>query len=84
MQRAFEKVRQAAAGMPAVMIRQLDALTEILEQAPLPEQRTVLLEQAEMIRTLCLETVPEKADREDVLRRYDTLIRLAGSTPSTR
>jgi uncharacterized membrane protein len=79
VQRAFEKVRQAAAGMPAVMIRQLDALTEILEQAPLPEQRKVLLEQAEMIRTLCLETVPEKADREDVLRRYDTLVRLAGT-----
>ena len=76
VQRAFEKVRQAAAGMPAVMIRQLDALTEILEQAPLPAQRKVLLEQAEMIRTLCLETVPEKTDREDVLRRYDTLIRL--------
>ncbi|MEZ0109213.1 putative membrane protein [Catenulispora sp. EB89] len=82
VQRAFEKVRQAAAGMPAVMIRQLDALTEILEQAPLPKQRTVLLEQAEMIRTLCLETVPEKADREDVLRRYDTLIRLAGTLPA--
>jgi uncharacterized membrane protein len=79
VQRAFEKIRQAAAGMPAVMIRQLEALTEILEQAPLPEQSKVLLEQAEMIRTLCLETVPEKGDREDVLRRYDTLIRLASA-----
>jgi uncharacterized membrane protein len=80
VQRAFEKVRQAAAGMPAVMIRQLDALTEILEQAPLPEQSGVLLEQGEMIRTLCLETVPEKADREDVLRRYDSLVRLAAAS----
>ena len=79
VQRAFEKIRQASAGMPAVMIRQLDALTEILEQAPLAEQRRVLVEQAEMIRTLCMETISEKADREDVLRRYDTLARLVGS-----
>ena len=82
VQRAFEKIRQASGGMPAVMIRCLDALTEIREQAPLPSQHRVLMEQAEMIRTLCLETVPEKADREDVLRRYDTLIRLAGALPA--
>ncbi|MEY9931408.1 putative membrane protein [Catenulispora sp. GP43] len=79
VQRSFEKIRQAAAGMPAVMIRQLDALTEILEQAPLREQRGVLMEQAEMIRTLCVETVGEKADREDVLRRYDVIAGLHAS-----
>ena len=31
VQRAFEKIRQAGTGMPAVMIRQLDALAKIME-----------------------------------------------------
>ena len=32
VERAFEKIRQAGRGMPAVLIRQLDALTKIMEQ----------------------------------------------------
>ena len=32
VQRAFEKIRQAGRGMPAVMIRQLDALAKIMER----------------------------------------------------
>src|SRR4029077_7971071 len=31
VERAFEKIRQAGRGMPAVMIRQLEALTKILD-----------------------------------------------------
>ena len=76
VQRAFEKIRQASAGMPAVMIRELDALTEVMEQAPLVEQYGVLMEQAEMIKRLAEETVTEKADLADVLRRYDALAAL--------
>ena len=34
VERAFEKIRQASRGMPAVMIRQLDALTKIIEHRP--------------------------------------------------
>jgi uncharacterized membrane protein len=78
VQRAFEKIRQAAAGMPAVMIRQLDALTEVMEQAPLPVQYRVLLEQAEMIKRSAEESVAEKADLADVLRRYEALVALHG------
>ncbi|WP_329569591.1 DUF2254 domain-containing protein [Kitasatospora sp. NBC_01266] len=70
VQRAFEKIRQAAHGMPAVLIRQLDALTEIMVEAVSEEQCKVLLDQAEMIDRLGAETVPEPADREDVHRRY--------------
>jgi uncharacterized membrane protein len=76
VQRAFEKIRQSALGIPAVMIRQLDALTEVMEQAPLPEQYPVLMEQAEMIRRAAEETVPEPADLADVVRRYDALVDL--------
>ncbi|MER7753352.1 DUF2254 domain-containing protein [Kitasatospora sp. NPDC097643] len=70
VQRAFEKIRQAAAGMPAVLIRQLDALAEIMAETRTEEQRPVLLAQAEMIERLNRESVPEAADRADVHRRY--------------
>ncbi len=49
MERAFEKIRQAGRGMPAVMIRQLEALEKIIEYASTGEQRELLLAQAAMI-----------------------------------
>ncbi|MGF1426749.1 DUF2254 domain-containing protein [Kitasatospora sp. LaBMicrA B282] len=70
VQRAFEKVRQAAVGMPAVLIRQLDALAQIMGETVSEEQCAVLLDQAAMIDRVAVETVPEPADRDDVHRRY--------------
>ncbi|MGK4579259.1 DUF2254 domain-containing protein [Kitasatospora sp. HPMI-4] len=70
VQRSFEKIRQAGHGMPAVLIRQLDALAQIMTETTTQEQRRVLLEQAEMIDRLNTETVTEPADRADVHRRY--------------
>jgi uncharacterized membrane protein len=69
--RAFDKIRQASRGMPAVMIRQLDALSRILEHAATAEQRAVLLAEADMILRSSEESVPEHADRVDVRVRYD-------------
>ena len=69
--RAFDKIRQAGRGMPAVMIRQLDALAKIMEYTTSNEQRTVLVDQAEMIVRSCAESVPEPSDRADVVRRYE-------------
>ncbi|MGA5824342.1 DUF2254 domain-containing protein [Kitasatospora sp. NPDC094028] len=74
VQRAFEKIRQAAPGMPAVLIRQLDALAEIMAETRTEEQRRVLLAQAEMIERLSRESVSEAADREDVRRRYRAVL----------
>ena len=76
VQRAFEKVRQAGAGMPAVMIRQLDALAKIMAQTSDGGQSQVLLAQAAMIHRLNLATVAEEADRADVERRYEALVEL--------
>ncbi|MDH6580554.1 DUF2254 domain-containing protein [Kitasatospora sp. MAP5-34] len=76
VQRAFEKIRQAAHGMPAILIRQLDALAEIMTATTAPGQRQVLLEQAEMIERLSVESVSEPADRSDVHRRYLALLAL--------
>jgi uncharacterized membrane protein len=73
--RAFEKIRQASRGMPAVMIRQLDALTRIMEHARTDEHRRALVQQAEMIQRAATESVPEAEDRGDVRRAYDRLLR---------
>jgi uncharacterized membrane protein len=72
--RAFDKIRQACRGMPAVMIRQLDALAKVMEYTTTPEQRRVLLAQAEMTLRSSDESVPEPADRADVRRRYDAVV----------
>jgi uncharacterized membrane protein len=74
VQRSFEKVRQAGRGMPAVLIRQLDALGKIMEQTTADEQRAVLLDQATMIERSSSESVPEASDRADVTRRYEAVL----------
>ncbi|OBI43607.1 DUF2254 domain-containing protein [Mycobacterium sp. E796] len=73
VQRAFEKIRQASRGMPAVMIRQLDALTTIMEQTTDPHRAQVLMDQAAMIHRANAESVPDESDRADVDRRYVAL-----------
>jgi uncharacterized membrane protein len=77
VERAHEKIRQASAGMPAVMIRQLEALIEVMDYAGSPQQREVLMEQADKILRVCEETVPEAADRADVRMRYEEVRRAA-------
>jgi uncharacterized membrane protein len=74
VQRAFEKVRQAAREMPAVMIRQLDALTKIMERTTTAADQQVLLDQAAMIERLSAGTVDEPADRADISRAYQRVV----------
>jgi uncharacterized membrane protein len=74
VQRSFEKIRQAGRGMPAVLIRQLDALAKIMERTTTDDQRAVLLDQAAMIERSNAESVPEPTDRADVLRRYEAVL----------
>ena len=71
--RAFDKIRQASRGMPAVLIRQLEALARIMEYTSTPAQRAVLLQQADMILRESDASVDEALDRADVKRRYDAL-----------
>ena len=78
VERAHEKIRQASSGMPAVMIRQLAALTKISQATEHAGRRAALMRQAEMIHRLCLETVREPLDRADVDRRYQALLALHG------
>ncbi|HYZ52264.1 MAG TPA: DUF2254 domain-containing protein [Streptosporangiaceae bacterium] len=87
VQRSFEKIRQAGAGMPAIMIRQLDALALIMADTSSPGQRRVLLEQAAMIDRASERSVTEAADRADVRRRYEHVLtvdsRLAAAAIAT-
>jgi uncharacterized membrane protein len=57
--------------MPAIMIRQLDAITKIIEQVPDRKRRTALIRQAEAIQRSNLATVADPADRDDVTQRYE-------------
>ena len=77
VQRAFEKVRQAGEGMPAVLIRQLDALAKIMADTRDAGQRRVLLDQAAMILRSSDRSVPEESDRDDVRRRYEEILAAA-------
>jgi uncharacterized membrane protein len=74
VERAFEKIRQAGRGMPAVLIRQLDALTKIMLETTSADQRELLLAQSEMIMRLAEESISEDADLRDVRREYDEVL----------
>ena len=68
--RAFDKIRQAGRGMPAVSIRLVDALARVMANTTDPERRRVLLRQAEMVMRSVEEAVPEPEDRAAVHARY--------------
>jgi uncharacterized membrane protein len=78
IERTFEKIRQAGRGMPAVLIRQLDALAKIADHTSDAQQRALLLAQAAMILQSSEESIPEPADRADVRRQYDAVLAAAG------
>jgi len=59
--------------MPAVLIRQLDALSKVMAVAP-PGRSQVLLDQAVMIARVNECTVPEPADQADITARYQALL----------
>ncbi|GAC1364192.1 MAG: DUF2254 domain-containing protein [Actinomycetota bacterium] len=77
--RAFDKIRQAGRGMPAVAIRQVDALTRITEATVDPAQRAALLRQADMILRAAEEAIPEEEDRQLVRARHAQVV--AASLP---
>jgi uncharacterized membrane protein len=84
VQRAFEKIRQSGKGMPAVMIRQLDALAKIMERATAAKDRQLLLDQAAMIGRLSLASVDEESDRSDIDRAYQSVLRVHAALPESQ
>jgi uncharacterized membrane protein len=84
VERTFDTIRQAAVGMPAIMIRQLDALAKVIEQIPSRAQRTALIRQAEAIQRSNLATVPDPSDRADVTARYEAVMALVTPAATVR
>ena len=76
VERCFDTIRQAAIGMPAIMIRQLEALAKVIEQTPDRRRRTPLVRQAEAIQRLSLETVTDPSDRADVTQAFEAVLAL--------
>ena len=74
--RAFDKIRQAGRGMPAVIIRLLDALANVIERTVDSRQRATLVRQAEMILRGAEEEVSEPNDLADIRARYERLTRI--------
>jgi uncharacterized membrane protein len=68
--RAFDKIRQSASRMPAVLIRLIDSLGSIMLDTTSPEQRAVLRRQADMVLRVSEETVTEPNDLEEIRFRY--------------
>jgi uncharacterized membrane protein len=84
VERTFDTIRQAAVGMPAIMIRQLEALAKIIEQTPDRAHQTPLIRQAEAIQRSNLATVPDPSDRDDVTQRYEAVMALVDPTATPR
>jgi uncharacterized membrane protein len=72
--RAFDKIRQSARGMPAVIIRMLDALSSVMAEATSAEQLQVLTRQADMILRSAEESVPELNDLLDIRSHHARLM----------
>jgi uncharacterized membrane protein len=72
--RAFDKIRQAARGMPAVIIRMIDSLEAIVDATTSRAQRDVLLRQGEMVVTSAQESVTDQNDLADIMTHFSHLI----------
>jgi len=72
--RAFDKIRQSSRGMPAVIIRTLDALAVVAQHVQSIEQHDVLVRQADMILRSAQDSVYEANDMADILNRYQRMV----------
>ena len=72
--RAFDKIRQAGRGMPAVAIRQMDSIARILPSTRTSDQRDVLVRQAQMILASSEDAISVAEDRADVSRRFEAVV----------
>src|SRR5664280_2554993 len=73
LNRAYDKIRQAGAEMPAVAIRLMESLGKVLAYTRDEAQRTALLRQAQMIWRASQAGIREQEDLLEVRRRYDLL-----------
>jgi uncharacterized membrane protein len=75
---ATDKVRQAGAGIPAVLIRQLENLGKLLPLVTAPDQRRVIEGHARLILSTGEETVRSSADRADIRAAFHAVMQPIG------
>lgn len=71
---AFDKIRQAGRGMPAVLIRQLDNLGKVSTMFNPAETPETIARHAELILEASDGSIPQASDREDVRRAFESLM----------
>jgi uncharacterized membrane protein len=74
LNRAFDKIRQAGRGMPAVVIRQLENLAKIAEYTTVDDERRLIRREADMLLRSSDEAIAEPNDRADVARVYAAVL----------
>jgi uncharacterized membrane protein len=73
--RAFDKIRQAGTGMPAVGIRQLENLAKVAEYTTTAPQRDIVRRQADMVLASAKRSVDEPNDVDDVAVAHASVAR---------
>ena len=73
--RSFDKIRQAGRGMPAILIRQMEALTRVCQYAQHEEQLVALSRQASMIVQSGADSIADAADLGDLRDRASRFAR---------
>ena len=72
--RAFDKIRQSARGMPVVLIHMMDALSSVVEKTTTEDQRKILVRQGDMIARAAEDSVTEANDLADIRSRHRNLL----------
>lgn len=68
---ATDKIRQAGAGLPAVLIRQLENLGKLMRASHIPQHRHIFEHHARLILRTGDETVREESDRADIHAAFE-------------
>src|SRR5216684_4782957 len=74
---ATDKIRQAARGMPAIFIRQLESMQKVMTLVSTPGQREAVLHHARIVLGASEESVNAESDRRDVQAAYDLLLAIS-------
>ncbi len=75
---AYDKIRQAGRGMPAVLIRQLENLLKVAVALGPDADRSMLTRHAEMLLRSSEASIHEESDRSDVRVAFEALMRELG------
>ena len=72
--RSFNEIRQAAAGIPAILIHLLDTIARLAAHVRTPEQRDALARQAAMIASSGHRDVEEEQDQAEIADRHEAAL----------